>query len=204
MTFLDFLTSLHCSDKLINLFFSKIFIIEAVRTKMKLDDNHQLKLFSWNIPICVQQLYKYMGFFSFGAGCCQLTTEIAKYTVGRFRPHFMTVNLSFRILKVSNRWLKIIFNSQVCQPIMRDGTDCSNPINFHRYIENFSCSNPESTDKVLRDMRMSFPSANSSFSFYTMVFCAVSIEWILLMIFLFLIKPVSYFLKDWRIFFQFN
>ena len=58
---------------------------------------------------------------------------------------------------------------------MKDGTDCTNAINFHRYIEEFTCSNPEATEKVLKDMRMSFPSANSSFSFFTMVFCAVSL-----------------------------
>ncbi|WAR24230.1 WUN-like protein [Mya arenaria] len=29
--------------------------------------------------------------FFFGAGLCQLTTDIAKYTVGRLRPHFLTV-----------------------------------------------------------------------------------------------------------------
>lgn len=63
---------------------------------------------------------------------------------------------------------------QVCQPIMSDGTDCNNVINLHRYVENFTCSNPAVTEKMLKDMRMSFPSANSSFSFYTMLFCAVS------------------------------
>lgn len=57
---------------------------------------------------------------------------------------------------------------------MNDGTDCNNVINLHRYVENFTCSNPAVTEKMLKDMRMSFPSANSSFSFYTMLFCAVS------------------------------
>lgn len=58
---------------------------------------------------------------------------------------------------------------------MTDGTDCRNAINLNRYIENFTCSNPEVTHKILKDMRMAFPSANSSFSFYTMLFCAVSV-----------------------------
>lgn len=62
----------------------------------------------------------------------------------------------------------------MCQPILNDGTDCNNPLNVHQYIEEFTCSNPEATDKIIKDMRMSFPSANSSFSFFTMVFSIVS------------------------------
>lgn len=58
---------------------------------------------------------------------------------------------------------------------MNDGTDCKNPINYHRYIEEYTCSSSQATENVLKDMRMSFPSANSSFSFYAMVFCVVRI-----------------------------
>lgn len=71
--------------------------------------------------------------------------------------------------------LNTIFSCfKVCQPVMTDGTDCTNAINLRRYVENFTCSNPNVSDKLIKDMRMSFPSANSSFSFYAMVFCAVS------------------------------
>lgn len=58
---------------------------------------------------------------------------------------------------------------------MSDGTDCSNPGNMHRYIDEFTCRNADVTEKVMKDMRLSFPSANSSFSFFTMVFCVVSV-----------------------------
>lgn len=64
---------------------------------------------------------------------------------------------------------------KVCRPIMFDGTDCRSPMNLHRYIEEFTCSNPEVTEKILKDIRLSFPSANASFSFYSMVFSIVSL-----------------------------
>lgn len=58
---------------------------------------------------------------------------------------------------------------------MSDGTNCNNPINLHRYVEEFTCSNSAATDRMLKDMRLSFPSGHSSFGFYTMIFCAVSL-----------------------------
>lgn len=69
----------------------------------------------------------------------------------------------------------IVFFSipQLCQPVMPDGTDCSNPINFGRYIEDFRCLNTNITDRLVKEMRLSFPSGHSSFSVYTMVYCAV-------------------------------
>lgn len=56
---------------------------------------------------------------------------------------------------------------------MPDGTNCSHPLNSGRYIEEFTCSG-DSSDRMLKEMRLSFPSGHSSFSFFTMVYCAVS------------------------------
>lgn len=53
-------------------------------------------------------------------------------------------------------------------------TNCSHPINFGRYIEDFKCLE-ESGQRLLKEMRLSFPSGHSSFSMYTMLYCAVSI-----------------------------
>lgn len=60
---------------------------------------------------------------------------------------------------------------------MLDGTDCSNPINFGKYIEEFTCIGAGSSDRMLKEVRLSFPSGHSSFSVFTMVYCAVSIQW---------------------------
>ena len=70
------------------------------------------------------------------------------------------------------------FSFQLCKPKFRDGTDCSSLARQYTYIEDFTCSNPEATDQMLREMRMSFPSGHSSFGFFTMLFCAVSFHMI--------------------------
>jgi phosphatidate phosphatase len=95
--------------------------------------------------------YKFIGILAFGAACSQLTTDIAKYTIGRLRPHFISV----------------------CQPVFTDGSSCSDSKNFYRYMEEFSCTNDDSSKRKLKEMRLSFPSGHSSFSMYTMVFAAL-------------------------------
>lgn len=77
----------------------------------------------------------------------------------------------------SNLLLILLFPSshsvQVCQPIMADGTNCSHPLNAGRYIEDFTCTG-DWGNRTLKEVRLSFPSGHSSFSAYTMVYCAVS------------------------------
>lgn len=58
---------------------------------------------------------------------------------------------------------------------MPDGTNCSDPINIGRYIEDFSCLAIGSNSRMLKEMRLSFPSGHASFSAYTMIYCAVSL-----------------------------
>ena len=128
-----------------------IVITEFVRFKLGMDNTREMKFDGREIPSWVQNLYKYFGIFLFGAACSQLTTDIGKYSIGRLRPHFISV----------------------CQPIMIDGTTCNDPINQHRYIEEFTCGNTESSARRLKEMRLSFPSGHSSFSMYTMVFAAL-------------------------------
>lgn len=53
--------------------------------------NHEL-------PAWLMEAYKKIGIFVFGGAVSQLTTDIAKYSIGRLRPHFLTVNTAFYIL----------------------------------------------------------------------------------------------------------
>lgn len=53
--------------------------------------NHEL-------PAWLMEAYKKIGIFVFGGAVSQLTTDIAKYSVGRLRPHFLTVNTEFYIV----------------------------------------------------------------------------------------------------------
>lgn len=111
-----------------------ISITEFIRWKLNMDPEKELKLFGRDVPFWTQNLYKYFGFFLFGAACSQLTTDIGKYSIGRFRPHFISV----------------------CQPIMPNNSTCADPENLHRYIEDFRCGNSESSARRLKEMRLVF------------------------------------------------
>lgn len=56
-----------------------------------MENERDLKIFGYIIPVYMQNIYKYVGLLVFGAACSQLTTDIAKYTIGRLRPHFISV-----------------------------------------------------------------------------------------------------------------
>lgn len=118
----------------------------------------KLQIFGRSIPTWMANVYRQIGIFAFGAAAQQLTTDIAKYTIGRLRPHFFSV----------------------CNPIMPDeygiyATNCSHPMNFGRYIEDFRCLE-DSGNRLLKEMRLSFPSGHSSFSMYTMLYCAIYLQ----------------------------
>ncbi|XP_037548276.1 phospholipid phosphatase 1 [Nematolebias whitei] len=91
-------------------------------------------------------VYKAVGTFIFGAAMSQSLTDIAKYSIGRLRPHFL----------------------YVCQPDWRL-INCSSGA----YIENFTCNgNP----KMVNEGRLSFYSGHSSFSMYCMLFLALYLQ----------------------------
>lgn len=127
-----------------------ITLMEFARSKFSEGDCASVKLFNRDIPFWALGVYKNVVVFLFGAYVDILITDIGKRVVGRLRPHFL----------------------EICQPVMGDGTNCSSPINFNRYIEDFTCGNAESSATQLREMRLSFPSGHSSLSMYTMVFAA--------------------------------
>lgn len=106
-------------------------------------------LFGYNIPPWIWNAYEKIGIFGFGAATTVLFTDIAKYTIGRLRPHFMTL----------------------CEP----NINCSLIENQHRYIENYSCSQNISKS-LLKEIRLSFPSGHSSFSAYTMIYLAIYLQ----------------------------
>lgn len=62
---------------------------------------------------------------------------------------------------------------QLCQPVDSTGSSiCNNPDNHGKYIEDFECANDPSK-RLLKEMRLSFPSGHSSFSAYTLIYLAV-------------------------------
>ncbi|KAB0805284.1 hypothetical protein PPYR_02254 [Photinus pyralis] len=116
------------------------------------DRKREFTILGRKFPYWVWNTYCVVGVFCFGAACSQLTTDVMKYTIGRLRPHFYTV----------------------CLPSI----DCNDPKNHFVYHEEFHCTNPlySDTKRILKEMRLSFPSGHSSFSMYSMVYFAIYLQ----------------------------
>ncbi|XP_072515806.1 phospholipid phosphatase 1 isoform X2 [Salminus brasiliensis] len=99
--------------------------------------------FSNSYVACV---YKAVGTFLFGAAMSQSLTDIAKYSIGRLRPHFL----------------------DVCKPDWKL-INCS----AGAYIENFTCTGDKT---MVNEGRLSFYSGHSSFSMYCMLFLALYLQ----------------------------
>ncbi|XP_001361071.3 putative phosphatidate phosphatase isoform X1 [Drosophila pseudoobscura] len=108
----------------------------------------------YELPDWLIECYKKVGIYGFGAAVSQLTTDIAKYSIGRLRPHFIAV----------------------CQPILADGTTCNDAQNAGKYIQEFTCQGLGSSARMLKEMRLSFPSGHSSFTFFAMVYMALYLQ----------------------------
>jgi len=92
-------------------------------------------------------MYRSIINFIFGVVASQLVTDIGKYSIGRLRPNFI----------------------DVCKPDI----DFSNCARYnHTYIEAYTCVD----DAKAALSRVSFPSGHSSFSAYTMLYCAIFIQ----------------------------
>lgn len=102
------------------------------------------------VPAWVRGFYCTLASFCLGYCFVELTTDIAKITIGRPRPHFL----------------------DVCQP----SVDCASPEWQRRYIGSteYTCTGP--LTHRFRDMRMSFLSGHSSVSAYAMVYLALYLE----------------------------
>uniref|UniRef100_A0A1I8AE17 AcidPPc domain-containing protein n=1 Tax=Steinernema glaseri TaxID=37863 RepID=A0A1I8AE17_9BILA len=86
----------------------------------------------------IVRLYIFIGYFFLGVCFNQLMVDIAKYTIGRQRPHFM----------------------EVCKPNVGYRNCGTN----HTYITDFWCTTTDT--KVIHEAQLSFYSGHSSFSFY--------------------------------------
>lgn len=92
------------------------------------NDSRSIIFLGFKIPNWIYNLYCAFGIFAFGAACSQLTTDVMKYTVGRLRPHFLTV----------------------CNPDV-----CQGNFSLYKYYETYSCTNwhYKNDEKVMKDMR---------------------------------------------------
>uniref|UniRef100_A0A7E4VVS6 AcidPPc domain-containing protein n=1 Tax=Panagrellus redivivus TaxID=6233 RepID=A0A7E4VVS6_PANRE len=86
----------------------------------------------------IVRLYVFLGYFLLGVCFNQLLVDIAKYTIGRHRPHFL----------------------DVCKP----NVGYANCPTDHKYIVDFNCTGTEK--KLVHESQLSFYSGHASFSFY--------------------------------------
>ncbi|KAM9820118.1 phospholipid phosphatase 1 [Neosynchiropus ocellatus] len=91
-------------------------------------------------------VYKAVGTFLFGAAMSQSLTDIAKYSIGRLRPHFL----------------------DVCKPDWKL-INCTVGV----YVEDFACTGDPTK---VNEGRLSFYSGHSSFSMYCMLFLALYLQ----------------------------
>lgn len=71
----------------------QILIVELVLSRQSSSEGVRRYVFMQHeIPDWLVECYKKIGIFAFGAAVSQLTTDIAKYSIGRLRPHFIAVS----------------------------------------------------------------------------------------------------------------
>ena len=103
------------------------------------------------------ELYRHFGYFSLGALTTLLFTELAKYTVGRLRPHYLTL----------------------CDPELTEEL-CKDQWGYNKFVtesEDVICRNmTEEKEKKLHEARLSFLSGHSSFSFYCGMFLIIYLQ----------------------------
>ena len=110
-------------------------------------------------PWILVELYRCFGYFTLGALTTLLFTELAKYTIGRLRPHYLTV----------------------CGPRLTDEL-CRDEFGYQRFVvaeEEEICENLRTgahTKKQLAEARLSFLSGHSSFSFYCGMFLIIYLQ----------------------------
>lgn len=117
------------------------------------------KSFGKEIPSYLVSMIKLIVGFLFGAGCAQTLTEVCKYTIGRFRPHFF----------------------DVCRPDW-SSIDCGTDMH-PKFITNYTClgnaelfPNEAESEARIRDAQLSFSSGHACLSFQAMIFVILYLQ----------------------------
>lgn len=98
------------------------------------------------VPMLIMELYRVLGYFTVGAMCTLVITEMAKFKIGRLRPYFLTL----------------------CEEDLNDDI-CKDEHGYMKYVTAvLRCQN--ASHKEMKEARKSFMSGHSSFSFYCATF----------------------------------
>lgn len=111
-----------------------------------------------------------------GALMNQILTEVAKYTIGRLRPHFISV------CKPEPSCAVIIGNGTLIRTEIEKSCSIAGDMNMHVYHTNYTCEwevNPPddpALNRRMHDARQSFPSGHTSSIMYFMTFTIVRLS----------------------------
>nr|CAD2148152.1 unnamed protein product [Meloidogyne enterolobii] len=108
---------------------------------------------SFRVRLLIRLVF-FQGFFCVAILATLIFTSLAKFSVGRLRPHFLAI----------------------CDPLIngkeKEAHFCSLPENQHFYVENYTCGNT-SNSSLIFEGRLSFFSGHSSLSMCAAVFTAL-------------------------------
>jgi len=135
-----------------------IFIVFIELLRSRAMKSIEFPIFGVNLPWLVIELYRSFGYLMFGGISSIVFTDLSKFTVGRLRPHFLTI----------------------CQPSFSDEL-CKDEFGYPKYVvedDSKICFGLQSntTQKMMREARMSFMSGHSSFSFYCATFLVLYLQ----------------------------
>lgn len=101
-------------------FISQICATEIIQAKLnKIPAKIKLQVFGWSVPTWITNAYRQIGVFAFGAALNTLTTDIAKYSIGRLRPHFFSVSFKVFAVYLTVFFFLVCFHLILCRFISR-------------------------------------------------------------------------------------
>ena len=133
-----------------------VVFVEILRLRTRVQK--PLSVYGRNIPWLLIELYRQMGFLILGGTACFLFTDLSKFTIGRLRPHFLSL----------------------CQPDY--ATVCKEEGELYQHfvtedqVEVCQGLGGEISEKMLREARLSFMSGHASFSFYSATFLIIYLQ----------------------------
>merc|ERR1711935_111516 len=126
------------------------------------------------IPMILLELYRLCGFWGIGSLFTLNMTEIAKFEIGRLRPHFIAAcNITGGLTEALCFEPNPLFNltDSLLTDNAESGSGDQKPYTqIYKFVNSSGSLCENGTEKAVREARKSFLSGHASFSFYSAVF----------------------------------